>query len=200
VGDQHACALTTGGAVLCWGSDDFGQLGDGLVEDEPQHQPVAVSGLSSGVAAIAAGTNETCAVTAAGGVLCWGENAQGALGDGSAMDSAVPVAVSGLSSGVAAVGVGTSYACALTTGGAVLCWGDNTYGQLGIGSTLSNSAVPVAVSGLSSGVAAISTAPAHACALTTAGAILCWGNNDVGQLGTGMTGPSSLVPVGVVEP
>jgi alpha-tubulin suppressor-like RCC1 family protein len=192
-GGNHSCALTTAGAVHCWGSNGNGQLGDGSTTQRTT--PVAVSGLGSGVAAIAAGSNHSCALTTAGAVHCWGSNGNGQLGDGSTTSQSTPVAVSGLDSGVAAIAAGNSHTCALTTAGAVRCWGWNSSGQLGDGSTTQRT-TPVAVSGLGSGVAAIAAGRHHSCALTTAGAVQCWGNNNSGQLGDGSTmGRSTPVAV-----
>jgi alpha-tubulin suppressor-like RCC1 family protein len=185
--------LTTAGGVQCWGNNSNGQLGNNSTTNSPV--PVAVSGLSSGVLAVSAGWNHACAVTTAGGVRCWGDNEFGELGNNSTMQSPVPVVVSGLSSGVAAVSTGDYYTCAVTTAGGVWCWGDNYYGQLGNNST-TNSHVPVAVSGLSSGVAAVSTGRSHTCALTTARTVQCWGDNRNGELGNNST-TQSLVPVAV---
>ena len=95
--------------------------------------PVDVTGLSSGVTAIATGAAHTCALTAGGGVKCWGSNWLGQLGDGTTTDRLTPVAVSGLSSGVAAIVARGGHTCALMAGGGVMCWGDNEYGQLGDG-------------------------------------------------------------------
>ncbi|MBN9366115.1 MAG: IPTL-CTERM sorting domain-containing protein [Comamonadaceae bacterium] len=192
-GSYHSCALTTAGAVHCWGSNGNGQLGDGSTTS--QSTPVAVSGLDSGVAAIAAGNSHTCALTTAGAVLCWGFNGSGQLGDGSTTQRTTPVAVSGLGSGVAAIAAGRHHSCALTTAGAVQCWGNNNSGQLGDGSTMGRS-TPVAVSGLDSGVAAITAGSQHSCARTTAGAVRCWGSNFNGQLGNGTT-TDSTTPVAV---
>jgi alpha-tubulin suppressor-like RCC1 family protein len=108
------------------------------------------------------------------------------------------VAVTGLSSNVTAIAAGGSHTCALTTAGAVQCWGSNASGQLGNNST-TNSQLPVAVTGLSSDVTAIAAGQSHTCALMTSGAVQCWGDNEDGQLGNNSTTNSS-VPVTVVEP
>uniref|UniRef100_UPI00345C7544 RCC1 domain-containing protein n=1 Tax=uncultured Chloroflexus sp. TaxID=214040 RepID=UPI00345C7544 len=144
--------------------------------------PVAVRGLS-GVSAIAAGGDHTCALTTAGEVRCWGRNSRGQLGNGTTTDSSTPVAVSGLI-GVSAIATGGEHTCALTMAGEVRCWGSNSRGQLGNGTT-TDSSTPVAVSGLASEVRAIATGFDHTCALTTAGEVRCWGNNYFGQLGDG---------------
>ncbi|MEO8461058.1 MAG: hypothetical protein ABI451_11060, partial [Dokdonella sp.] len=104
--------------------------------------------LGTGVTAIAAGGNHTCALTQGGAVKCWGRNADGQLGDGTATDRLTPVNVSGLDSGVQAITAGGSHTCALTHGGAVKCWGSNSNGQLGDGTATPVITFPVNVSGL----------------------------------------------------
>jgi uncharacterized repeat protein (TIGR02543 family) len=183
-GYGHTCVLTSGGGVKCWGWNLHGQLGDDTYSN--RRTPVDVIGLSSGVAAIAAGYDHTCALTSGGGVRCWGGNAGGQLGDGTNSDRLTPVDVTGLGSGVAAIAAGYSHMCALTSGGGVKCWGDNDFGQLGDG-TISVRLAPVYVTGLISGVTAIAAGGDHTCALTTSGGVKCWGQNNYGQVGDGTT-------------
>jgi len=192
-GGQHTCALTTGGGVKCWGYNYNGQLGDGTTTD--RHTPVNVSGLASGVSAIAVGWLHTCALTSGGGVKCWGWNYRGQLGDGTTTDRHTLVNVSGLASGVSAIAAGDSHTCALTAGGGVKCWGNNVTGQLGDGTTTTR-LTPVNVNGLASGVSAIATGGNHTCARTAGGGVKCWGWNYRGQLGDGTT-TDRLTPVNV---
>ncbi len=196
-GDQHTCARTSTGGLLCWGNDGYGQLGDDAGPFD-QSAPVAVSGLSSGVAGFSAGESHTCALTNAGAVLCWGDDGAGQLGDGGTNTRKhTPVAVSGLASGITAIAAGANHTCALTNAGGVLCWGNDLDGQLGDGGTNTNQSTPVAVSGLGSGVTAIAGGRAHTCALTDAGAALCWGNNSDGQLGDNGVNADQPTPVAV---
>lgn len=188
-----------GGAVTCWGWNQSGQLGDGTTEDRPF--PVAVQGLTEGVVKLAAGASHSCALLDSRHVTCWGLNVWGQLGSptGPTCPSGLacnvtPVEVAGVSDVIALAG-GVSHTCVLGQSGGVQCWGRNQYGQLGDG-TNTNSAGPVNVSGLASGVTAISIGGFHACALLTGGGVKCWGNNATGQLGNGTTTNSSL-PVDV---
>ena len=155
-------------------------------------------GLSSGVAAVAVGNSTACAVLTSGALKCWGSNFHGQLGDGTTTDSLTPVQVSGLTSGVASATIGSEHACALTTSGGVQCWGKNYAGQIGNGqydqATIYQ--VPTQVTGLTSGVVAITAGMEFNCALLATGAVQCWGRGDDGQLGNGTT-TSSNVPVQV---
>jgi alpha-tubulin suppressor-like RCC1 family protein len=198
VGRDHTCALTGAGGIKCWGYNFFGRLGDGTIID--RLTPVDVSGLTSGVTALAAGDSHTCAVTGAGGgVKCWGWNGNGQLGDGTTTNHSTPVDVSGLTGGVTEVAAGYWHTCAVTGAGGVKCWGNNLYGQLGDGTTISRSGTPVDVSGLASGVAALAAGGRHACVVTSAGGVKCWGDNGFGQLGDD-TLAQRRTPVDVVWP
>jgi alpha-tubulin suppressor-like RCC1 family protein len=181
---DHTCALTIEGGVKCWGANGYGQLGDGTTTN--RLTPVDVLGLSSGVLAVAAGGNHTCVVTESGGVKCWGYNGYGQLGDGTSTDHTTPVDVSGLSSGAQSIAAGDRHSCTHLEDGGVRCWGSNGSGQLGDG-TLTGRPTPVDVSGLSSGVSAIAAGDSHSCAVTARGGVRCWGDNEFGQLGYGVT-------------
>jgi alpha-tubulin suppressor-like RCC1 family protein len=179
-GGMYTCALTSDGAVKCWGENGSGELGDGTTTN--RSTPGDVIGLSSEVIAVSAGMYHTCVITSSGGVKCWGNNGFGELGDGTTTNSSSPVDVIDLSSGVIAISTGGNHTCALTSGGAVKCWGYNYAGELGDGTT-TNSSSPVDVKDLSSGIIAVAASGAHSCALTSTGAVKCWGHNSSGQLG-----------------
>lgn len=177
VGDDHACALTDGGAVYCWGSNAFGRLGDGTTVN--RDVPVQVSGLSQGVTAIAVGSNFSCAA-GVDGAVCWGRNQWGQLGDGSREVRWVPGAVEELSEEVRTLVAGVGHACALTVGGAVRCWGRGAQGQLGDG-RLFDRMLPVTARGLTSGVRSITAGDGHTCAVDADGVPWCWGYSVAGE-------------------
>lgn len=182
-GMWHRCALSSSGGVQCWGLNGYGQLGDGTTTD--RNAPVDVIGMATEVAAIAAGSTHTCALMNSGNVRCWGENTSGQLGDGSNVHRPTPVEVGGLAGGAIAVATGSYHTCALMNTGGLKCWGYNTKGQLGDGTTISRS-LPVDVSGLISGTSAVAAGYLHSCAVVGSG-VLCWGDNTDGQLGDGTT-------------
>uniref|UniRef100_A8M5U9 Regulator of chromosome condensation RCC1 n=1 Tax=Salinispora arenicola (strain CNS-205) TaxID=391037 RepID=A8M5U9_SALAI len=199
-GATHSVALTSAGTVLAWGGNPFGQLGDGTVVD--RSTPVAVAlPPSTTVTAVAAGGNHSVALTSAGTVLAWGRNFFGQLGDGTVVDRSTPTVVS-LPAGVtaSAVAAGRIHSLALTTAGGVLAWGNNTFGQLGDGTTTTSS-TPVSVTlPAATTITAISARDSqHSVAMTSAGAALSWGRNLRGQLGDGTTTTRST-PVDVHLP
>ena len=131
-GSTHTCALLTGGGVKCWGENRSGQLGDGT-GGNMSNTPVDVIGLAGNVTAISAGTTHTCAILTGGGLQCWGNNESGQLGNGAMQNRAAPENVSGMAANVTAIAVGGAHTCALVGAGRPKCWGENTYGQLGVG-------------------------------------------------------------------
>jgi alpha-tubulin suppressor-like RCC1 family protein len=194
-GSEHSCAVTISGAVKCWGYNRDGQLGSGSTRFQSE-VPVDVVGLSSGVQAVVVGGYFTCALTAAGGVKCWGANSSGELGNGSGTKSNVPVDVSGLQSGVTALAAGLRQVCALMASGQIMCWGDNYFGQLGDGTSSNERTTPVLVANLPT-AKAVTSGSYHTCALLTTGGVKCWGWNLEGELGDG-TKEQRLNPVDVI--
>lgn len=193
-GGNHICVLTTTGGVKCWGWNASGQLGDGTINHSST--PVDVVGLERGVAAISTGSNHTCALTIAGGVKCWGDNTWGQVGDATNINRSTPVDVIGMSSGTIAVTAGSGHTCGLTISGGVKCWGANSSGDLGNGTT-NHSFTPVDVPDLGSGVTAVTAGRNHTCALMASGEVKCWGDNRVGHLGDGVP-PICVTPVDVM--
>ena len=151
-GGGHTCAIRSDTSVWCWGMNSSGQVGNGPPTDPlvingslPNilTTPVAASGLS-GALALTAGGSSSCAQLSGGTAACWGHNNMGQLGDGTIVNRLSPVAVSGLAT---AGWISTAYyfsTCALKTDGSIVCWGDNSSGQLGDGTT-TNRLLPTAV-------------------------------------------------------
>jgi len=195
VGGQHSCALLATGAVYCWGANYYGQLGNGTTATESV--PTLI--LSDEVAiAIAAGGDTTCAIMAANGTQCWGSDSDGQLGSYDLTSSGftastTPVPVNGLTSALA-IAVGSAHACAVIDGGTVQCWGRNSAGELGDGTTVSRGQ-PVSVIGVSNATR-VATGSHFTCAIVGAGNVSCWGSNLLGQLGNS-TNIDSFVPVTV---
>ncbi len=196
-GYQQNCALTAAGAVLCWGSNGFGQLGDGSTAAHVA--PATVTGLGSGVVAIATGVWHVCALKTDGGVACWGHGSVGEIGNGANLSQTTPQTVSGLTDAIALVSTGGYSMCALRATGALACWGANSYGELGDGTSAvaRNTPVAAAVSGIVALGSGSSNLNGHMCALKDEGSAQCWGYGNAGQLGDGVTIDTALVPVAV---
>jgi alpha-tubulin suppressor-like RCC1 family protein len=208
-GAVHTCALVSGGTVQCWGSNDYGELGNDTSalcngSDMCSSAPVAVSNLTN-VTAIAIGAetdqnaDHTCALLGTGKVECWGFNQDGELGNGSMTTNGVAAAgpVSNVTNATAITGRAEG-GCALISGGSVRCWGTNDVGQLGDGTT-NDSPTSVAVSDLTDGMS-LSVGPTgnSVCAVRSSGVAVCWGSNDTGQLGMGVqTEDMSMTPLPV---
>jgi alpha-tubulin suppressor-like RCC1 family protein len=182
VGPEHSCAIA-GGIPVCWGSGAYGRLGNGSTADSAVPVEVDRSGVLAGTVAtdIAVGASTACVVADAA-AACWGSNAVGMLGGGTtAPQSVVPVAVAGgalAGAQVTRVAVGNTYACAVTTDGRVACWGDNSEGNLGDGTT-TNRPAPVVATGALTGktVTEIALGSWTTCALAE-GHVYCWGYFD----------------------
>jgi hypothetical protein len=164
VGEGWNCALTSSGAVQCWGVNSYFGLNSPTA--------VAMPFFTSGVTSIASDGASLCALLTTGGVQCVGGNVRGDLGNGTGTASSTPVNVTGLSSGVAALTSGRWTFCVITTGGGAKCWGYNVNGH-----------TPVDVSGLTSGVLELAVNTTNGCAVVTGNTVKCWGSNASGSLG-----------------
>ena len=157
---QTACLITSAGAAKCWGFNSAGQLGVDSAAIPNSQTPVQVEGLASGVVDIAAGHEHTCAVTAAGAVLCWGSNAGGKLGVGNTPSrSSTPLTV--ISTGATAVAAGVRHTCAVVAGG-LKCWG-NPFGN-----------TPSTHPDFTSGVKALAISGNETCAQLSSGVVKCF--------------------------
>jgi hypothetical protein len=214
-GDSHTCALTGLGNIYCWGSNSNGQLGVDPVKSPRSSSAVLVA---SGVAGngivfsqVAAGGNQTCALSNESVAYCWGSNASGQLGDGTTKDSSVPlpVLVGGARLAFGHITTSANHTCAAEgpegglEWGSVYCWGDDSFGQLG--NTSAAAPLPgtkiyptpmrvLRVAGDSRGLAGLQliqrlvSGPNHTCGITIYGNYYCWGDNSQDQLGI-VTGP-----------
>ena len=191
VGEVFACGLRSTGVVRCWG---VGPFGDGATT----HYSIAATAESvpggTGIESFAVGNSHGCAVMTDHTVKCLGQNWDGQLGDGSQERSYLaPVSVTGLSDAVA-VAAGGSHTCALRQAATVVCWGYNSNGQLGDGTTTS-STTPVAVDGVT-GAVGVFAGGYTSCALLSDKTVSCWGSmNGAPQLAPtdiGLTGVASV--------
>ncbi|TXD41283.1 hypothetical protein FRC96_04685 [Lujinxingia vulgaris] len=192
-GGYHTCAIRENGTVVCWGDNADGQLGNGT--GVGSRLPTPVPGLTN-VTAITTGTWHTCAVTGRGAAYCWGQNNYGQLGDGRAVGSSSPVLVSIGLSDATRIDAANFHTCARRNNGALVCWGRNTYGELGDPNfTLSYSEEALVQVRGPNGTATLSgdfigLGNGFTCARTDQGQVYCWGINGEGQLGTGVAGTS----------
>ena len=178
-----------------WGNNGSGEVGDGTLVN--RLVPVSMVGVD-GVVSMAVGPTHGLLVRSSGAVSSWGHNRSGQLGDGGTTDRAAPGPVGGVSA-VTRLAAGNAFSVALDSGGALWAWGNNASGQLGDGSAPTDHSAPVAVNGLGvgSGVVEIAAGASHALALKSDGAVLAWGNNASGQLGSGDAPTDHPTPVQV---
>jgi alpha-tubulin suppressor-like RCC1 family protein len=170
VGLDHACVRKTSGAVVCFGSNAKGQLGDGSLQSSLA--PVPVEGLVGSVRQIVARAKFSCALVESGAVSCWGANFKTS-----------PTPVEGLKAEVSAIFGGSTFFCAVNTQGVALCAGTNEAGQLGRGTVTSKEMEVAPVVGIPGRVIKVAGAQLHACALVENGDVFCWGWNGFGNFG-----------------
>lgn len=217
--DDTSAALLSDGTVLAWGNGETGVVGDGSNTDRSTPTRVCAVGQTApcsafltGVTSIAAGRSHLLALLSDGSVVSWGHNPQGQLGDGTTTNRSTPVRVcavgqtapcSAFLSGVSGLVGGNDHTVALLTDGSVLAWGDNTFGQLGTGTT-ADSSTPVQVCAMGQtapctaflgGVSSLGPGLLdNSLAVGPGGVVFAWGNNFFGQLGDGTT-TDRLTPV-----
>lgn len=189
MGHFFSCAVLLDRTMTCWGQNGSGQLGDG--SQVQSHTPVAVVGVSD-VRSASAGAEFVCAVTRTDEVSCWGGNDNGQIGDGTTLGprlAATPV--TGVSD-VVRVSTGRDHACAVLRDRSLRCWGDNTFGEIGDGTTEDRPTAVTVATGR--GVTIIGTGNDHTCAALANARVKCWGFNLFGALGD-QTTTDSPVPV-----
>jgi alpha-tubulin suppressor-like RCC1 family protein len=197
-GSFHSVALTSDGAVYCWGDNFDGELGDGT---ETSHGvPVKVAGLPAAVAAIA-GEAYTLALDRNGNVWGWGNNSDGELADGSQDERKAPVQAKGIS-GVTALAAGTGHVLALNGAGEVWTWGANDAGQLGVAASDPVLAPRRVIFPATAGrMTAVAASGNHSYAVDVNGALWAWGGNDdyaLGDAGTDRATPTQVSGFGKV--
>jgi len=180
----HACAIKSNGYLYCWGGNEYGQLG--LGDTVNRNVPVEVGGMWK---TVATGNSHTCGVKSDGTLWCWGWNWYGQLGIGewgyvypNPEYYTLPQSVTG-ETRWKEVATGWSHTCAIATDSTLWCWGNNYFGELGIGEK-GNTNVPL-ISALSSGWDKVSAGESQSCGHRDDSLVYCWGHNRDGRLGTG---------------
>jgi alpha-tubulin suppressor-like RCC1 family protein len=205
-GGEHTCALTSGGRVFCWGSNQVGQLGDGGGVNN-SHLPVAID-LSNitgekSFKYISARGRHTCGITGQGDLYCWGNDTYDQLGNGSGANSSPrPMAVDvnnvvGDASFIQ-VACGSEHTCALSVQGVAYCWGRDNRGQAGNNNGAEVLGVPMAVDTSTiteeKEFVQIAAGGETTCAVTAQGYSYCWGRNDNGEVGNGTLTEGEYTP------
>jgi alpha-tubulin suppressor-like RCC1 family protein len=188
-GYRQTCAIRADTTLWCWGDNGLGQLGIGSHGPTGQDLPRQVTTpAAGGWASISGGANHTCATRTDGTLWCWGGNLNGQLGIGSHGPTSQDLprqVTTPAAGGWASVSAGDNHTCATRTDGTLWCWGDDHYGQIGIGSHTDQD-LPRQVTFPRPGGWASSTAGSiYTCATRTDATLWCWGDNGYGQLGTG---------------
>ena len=209
-GGISSCVIASDDKAYCWGSNNFGQLGNGNLKNSSTPTPVSTTGVLAGktIKQITAGNSYFCVIASDDKAYCWGGGRRGALGNGSTpslvISTPTPVSTTGVLAGktIKQITAGTEFTCAIASDDKAYCWGSNSSGQLGNNSTI-NSGVPVAVntSGVLAGktIKQISAGSSHTCAIASDDKAYCWGSNSSGELGNNST-INSGVPTHVYAP
>jgi alpha-tubulin suppressor-like RCC1 family protein len=198
-GGLHTCGVTTNDRAFCWGLGGQGQIGDGKTFQ--RRTPRLVAGGLSWRQVVASGAFHSCGITWDHRAYCWGFNGHGQLGIGTTnplICCLTPMPVAG-DRQFAILSAGGDYTCGVTIAHVALCWGDNSTGSLGDGTTIERTRPRAVSGGLSfSGVSA--GFGGHACGVTTDSRAYCWGGNQFGEVGDGTTNTLRLTPVPVAGP
>lgn len=196
VGWANACGILADKTVRCWGRNNMGELGNGVLS--PTELPMD-PGLTN-VVDLAMGNAHTCAVLADGTVDCWGGNDRGQLGFESTpplLWEVVPREVQGVGD-AKEVYAGHSHTCALTQAGELICWGSNLAGEIGDGSV--EPTAPTAPTPVAQGVSHARAGWHLTCGYMGGGQVECWGQNNVGQVGANSLLPNHPSPTEIVFP
>lgn len=194
-GQYHMCGITSDAKGYCWGRNSAGQLGTG--SSEGSDVPVQIhSDVGANWTQLSAGYDHTCGIDSYGVGYCWGDNNYGQLGDGTAVNSIVPVTIkTDIPTQWKLLSSGGFHTCGVTSDGKGFCWGDGGSGQLGTGA-FANSLTPVAIStALVSVWKDLSAGRDHTCGVAEDDKGFCWGSNRDGQLGDGGLNRDSSVPL-----
>ena len=200
---RHTCAVKTDGTVWCWGRNIYGPLS---MQSYVAHMVPNINDATS----VTTGWEHTCVLRDEGNVWCWGLNGAGELGIGSAdlnvhaTPSRVVDASGNPLSEITSLQTGPTRAhtCAVRADYTVWCWGDNLHGQLGVGTEVNHAyATQVASAGgqALTGVSSVSAGELHTCAKKIDSTVWCWGTNQYGQLGIGVTSLKRTTPVQVYD-
>ncbi len=194
--NHHTCAKRYNGKVYCWGRNSYGQLGDNTTAEKLTPTEILDNGASITLAFgdVAVGGYHSCAFTVSNILACWGLNTSGQIGNGT-MTPQDPLGQLDVvsSARVVKLALGALHSCAIDTDSAVMCWGYNTSGQLGNGTTVAQDppGTPQIIAAFSN-ISKISSRKTHTCALSGDNKVYCWGSNSAGQIGNGTT--SAAVP------